>query len=88
MRSQLSLSGRCLQRIVQGKKPAARRVFYWAHRIVMRTIVYIDGYNLYYRLTQQAHWVRHTIRSEELERSQLKDVVPTPRKAARKPAHW
>ena len=40
------------------------------------------------RLTQQAHWVRHTIRGEELERSQLKDVVPTPRKAARKPAHW
>ena len=40
------------------------------------------------RLTQQAHWVRHTIREDELERSQLKEVVPTPRKAARKPTHW
>ena len=40
------------------------------------------------RLTEQAHWVRHTIREVELERSQLNDVVPTPRKAARKPAHW
>ena len=40
------------------------------------------------RLTQQAHWVRHTLREDELERSQMKDVVATPRKAARKPAHW
>lgn len=40
------------------------------------------------RLTQQAHWVRHTIRGEELERSQLNAVIPTARKAARKPAHW
>ena len=40
------------------------------------------------RLTQQAHWVRHALREAELERSQLPDVVPTPRKAARKPAHW
>ena len=40
------------------------------------------------RLTQQAHWVRHTVRADELDRSQMDDVVPTLRKAARKPAHW
>jgi uncharacterized LabA/DUF88 family protein len=40
------------------------------------------------RLIHQAHWVRHTVREDELVRSQLNDVVPTPRKAARKPSHW
>ena len=56
MRLQLSLSGRCLQCLVQGKKPAARRVFYWVNRIGMRTIVYIDGYNLYYSILRQSRY--------------------------------
>lgn len=39
-------------------------------------------------LTQLANWTRHHIREEELAKSQLPDVVPTKKKAARKPAHW
>ena len=40
------------------------------------------------RLTAQAHWVRHHIRDEELERAQMPVKVPTRKKPALKPAHW
>ena len=62
-----------------------------------RTIIYIDGYNLYYSrlkntpfkwLTGTAHWVRHYIRDDELAVSQLPRNVPTKKKPASKPAHW
>jgi hypothetical protein len=39
-------------------------------------------------LERLANWTRHYIREEELLRSQLPDVVPTKKKAARKPPHW
>lgn len=39
-------------------------------------------------LAKLANWTRHYIRDEELAKSQLPDVVPTRKKAARKPPHW
>jgi uncharacterized LabA/DUF88 family protein len=39
-------------------------------------------------LEKLAHWTRHYIRDEELAKSQLSDVVPTRKKASRKPPHW
>lgn len=39
-------------------------------------------------LAQHAHWVRRHILDEELQAAQLRDVVPTSRKAIKKPAHW
>lgn len=39
-------------------------------------------------LEQLANWTRHYIRDDELIRSQLPDIVPTKKKAARKPTHW
>jgi len=39
-------------------------------------------------LEKLANWTRHYIRDDELEESQLPDVVPTKKKAARKPLHW
>ena len=39
-------------------------------------------------LEQLADWTRHYIRDEELALSQLPNVVPTKKKAARKPSHW
>ena len=35
-----------------------------------------------------AHWTRRYIRDEELAAAQLRDVVPTRKKAARKPVYW
>ncbi len=40
------------------------------------------------RLVGKAHWVRHYIRDEELENSQLPQNVPTKKKPASKPLHW
>jgi uncharacterized LabA/DUF88 family protein len=40
------------------------------------------------RLTRLAHWVRHHIRDDELEASQLPLHVPTRKKPASKPPHW
>lgn len=40
------------------------------------------------RLTQYAHWVRHHIRDDELEQSQLPPNVQTKKKPASKPKHW
>jgi hypothetical protein len=40
------------------------------------------------RLTQHCDWVRRYIRQEELASSQLRPVVHTGRKPARKPGHW
>lgn len=40
------------------------------------------------RLTALAHWVRHHIRDEELEQSQLPPNVQTKKKPASKPGHW
>jgi hypothetical protein len=40
------------------------------------------------RLMKLSHWVRHAIRPEELAAAQLPAVVPTKRKAARRPGHW
>lgn len=40
------------------------------------------------RLTQHCDWVRRYIRNEELSASQLRPVVHTGRKPARKPPHW
>ncbi|MCX7180326.1 MAG: NYN domain-containing protein [Proteobacteria bacterium] len=39
-------------------------------------------------LRELADWTRHYIRDEELVLSQLPDVVPTRKKAARKPPYW
>jgi hypothetical protein len=39
------------------------------------------------QLTKPADWVRHYIRDDELERSQLQHKVPTRKKPASKPAH-
>ena len=39
-------------------------------------------------LEKLANWTRHYIRDDELAKSQLPDVVPTKKKASRKPAHW
>lgn len=39
-------------------------------------------------LEKLANWTRHYIRDEELAKSQLPDVVPTKKKASRKPQHW
>lgn len=39
-------------------------------------------------LEKLADWTRHYIRDEDLANSQLPDVVPTKKKAARKPLHW
>ena len=35
-----------------------------------------------------AHWTRHYIRDDELATAQLPDVVPTKKKAVRKPVYW
>ena len=35
-----------------------------------------------------AHWTRHYIRDDELAQAHLADVVPTKKKAARKPSYW
>ena len=40
------------------------------------------------RLVKHSDWTRRYIRNEELEASQLRPIVPTQRKPARKPAHW
>ena len=40
------------------------------------------------RLVNKAHWVRHYIRDEELEKSQFAQNVVTKKKPASKPAHW
>jgi uncharacterized LabA/DUF88 family protein len=40
------------------------------------------------RLTPLAHWVRHYVQDEELEKSQLPQNVQTKKKPASKPAHW
>lgn len=40
------------------------------------------------RLVGLADWVRRAIRSEELAAAQLPEIVPTQRKAARRPIHW
>ena len=40
------------------------------------------------RLTPLAHWVRHHILDEELQRAQLPQHVPTKKKPASKPLHW
>jgi hypothetical protein len=40
------------------------------------------------RLVQYSDWTRRYIREEELAASQLKPVVTTKRKPARKPPHW
>ena len=39
-------------------------------------------------LEKLADWTRHYIRDDELAKSQLPSVVPTKKKAARKPLHW
>jgi uncharacterized LabA/DUF88 family protein len=39
-------------------------------------------------LKKLAHWTRHYLRYEELKAAQLPEIVPTNKKAARKPAHW
>ena len=39
-------------------------------------------------LREAAHWTRHYIRDDELAAAQLPDVVPTKKKAARRPAYW
>lgn len=39
-------------------------------------------------LEKLANWTRHYIRDDELAKSQLPDVVPTKKKASRKPQHW
>lgn len=39
-------------------------------------------------LAQHADWVRRHILDEELQAAQLREVIPTGRKAIRKPAHW
>lgn len=40
------------------------------------------------RLSIYADWTRSHIRNEELEQSQIPDVVPTQKKAIRKPVYW
>ncbi len=39
-------------------------------------------------LQEIADWTRHHIRDDELASAQLPDVVPTRKRAARKPAYW
>jgi hypothetical protein len=39
-------------------------------------------------LEKLADWTRHYILDDELSKSLLPDVVPTKKKAARKPLHW
>ena len=39
-------------------------------------------------LEKLSNWTRHYIRDEELARSQLPEVVPTKKKASKKPLHW
>lgn len=39
-------------------------------------------------LANHAHWLRSHVLAAELEAAQLKPVIPTNRKAIRKPAHW
>ena len=40
------------------------------------------------RLLPHAHWVRHYIRDDELQASQLPQNVQTKKKPASKPPHW
>jgi hypothetical protein len=56
-----------------------------------RVIVYLDGYNFYYsRLRGTAFkWLDVVaLFRDQILKPQLPDVVPTKKKAARKPAHW
>ncbi len=39
-------------------------------------------------LEKLSNWTRHYILDDELAKSQLPDVVPTKKKASRKPPHW
>jgi len=40
------------------------------------------------RLSKYANWTRHHILEEELERSQLPEMIPTKKKPIAKPSHW
>ncbi len=40
------------------------------------------------RLSLYADWTRNHIRTEELRQALLPDIIPTPKKAIKKPAYW